>query len=94
MLRELVFVGGCVTGLLITDEAAGDPRGTLDGRESLVAEVGAERAEVRAYIVSEVRRLLETAAFLDALPGYLLPDAASQLRIGSVLRRLGDLSDT
>lgn len=30
MLGELVFVGGCVTGLLITDEAAADPRGTLD----------------------------------------------------------------
>ena len=29
MLGELVFVGGCVTGLLITDEAAADPRGTL-----------------------------------------------------------------
>jgi len=30
LLGELVFVGGCVTGLLITDEAAGDPRSTLD----------------------------------------------------------------
>jgi hypothetical protein len=30
LLRELVFVGGCVTGLLITDEGAADPRATLD----------------------------------------------------------------
>src|SRR3990172_2858105 len=30
LLGELVFVGGSVTGLLITDEAAGDPRTTLD----------------------------------------------------------------
>jgi hypothetical protein len=30
LLSELVFVGGCVTGLLITDEAAGEPRGTID----------------------------------------------------------------
>ena len=30
LLSELVFVGGVVTGLLITDEAAGDPRATLD----------------------------------------------------------------
>jgi hypothetical protein len=29
-LGELVFVGGSVTGLLITDEAAGDPRPTVD----------------------------------------------------------------
>jgi len=30
LLGELVFVGGSVTGLLITDEAAGDPRPTVD----------------------------------------------------------------
>src|SRR5437879_1638873 len=30
LLDELVFVGGAVTGLLITDEAAGEPRTTLD----------------------------------------------------------------
>jgi predicted nucleotidyltransferase len=30
LLGELVFVGGCVTGLLITDEGAPDPRATLD----------------------------------------------------------------
>jgi hypothetical protein len=30
LLGELVFVGGSVTGLLITDEAAAGPRTTLD----------------------------------------------------------------
>src|SRR6266705_6277956 len=30
MLGELVFVGGCATALLITDEAAGDVRPTFD----------------------------------------------------------------
>jgi hypothetical protein len=30
MLDELVFVGGIVTGLLITDAAASEPRATLD----------------------------------------------------------------
>src|SRR6267143_528793 len=30
LLDELVFVGGCTTGLLITDEAAGDVRSTFD----------------------------------------------------------------
>src|SRR5258706_11034328 len=30
LLGELVFVGGSVTGLLITDEAAGNPRTTFD----------------------------------------------------------------
>lgn len=30
MLSDLVFVGGCVTNLLVTDPAVGDPRPTLD----------------------------------------------------------------
>ena len=30
LLGDLVFVGGAVTGLLITDPAAGDPRATID----------------------------------------------------------------
>jgi predicted nucleotidyltransferase len=203
LLGELVFVGGCVTGLLITDEAAGDPRVTLDvdaiaditsyaeyaalgdrlrtlgfredvsensplcrwvyrqtildvmplderilgfsnrwyaaalespiakrlltdleirivtaplfvatkleafkgrgngdyleshdledlvavvdGRESLVAEVRAEREELRAYIQNEIGGLLANGRFVDALPGYLFPDAASQARIALVL---------
>jgi hypothetical protein len=32
--------------------------------------------------------LLANAAFIDALTGFLLPDAASQSRIGIVLDRL------
>lgn len=30
LLDELVFVGGAVTGLLVTDSAAGEPRVTVD----------------------------------------------------------------
>lgn len=30
---------------------------------------------------------------MDALPGLLLPDAISQLRIGGLLRRLQELAD-
>ena len=30
MLEDLVFVGGAVTSLLVTDEGAGRPRTTLD----------------------------------------------------------------
>jgi hypothetical protein len=37
LLRELVFVGGSVTGLLITDEAAASPRPTYDVDE--IAEI-------------------------------------------------------
>ena len=59
VLDDLVFVGGCTTGLFITDPAA---------------------ADVRTSIAAEVGALLDHRDFLDALSGFLPPDAASQRR--------------
>lgn len=47
LLPELVFVGACVTGLLITDEAAGEPRGTID--VDAIAEI-TSYAQYAAYV--------------------------------------------
>jgi hypothetical protein len=43
---------------------------------------------VRAYIATEIKNLLATPAFVDAIPGYLLPDPASQARLSILLERL------
>ncbi len=64
----------------------------VDGREALLTEVQRAAKELRAYIETEISRLLAASGFLDALPGYLLPDAASQSRIGIVLKRLEGLA--
>lgn len=40
------------------------------------------------------RDLLATRAFMDALPGFLLPDAASQGRQALLLNRLQALADS
>ncbi len=210
VLRELVFVGGCVTGLLITDEASGEPRGTIDvdaiaeitsyaqyaefgdrlrslgfnedisegapvcrwiqgrtildvmpldekilgfsnrwykaameasvkkrlrddleirmvtapyfvatkieafkgrgggdflashdledvvsvidGRETLSTEVRDAGVDLSEYVRREAAKLLANRSFMDALPGFLLPDAASQSRMSIVLGRLRDLA--
>jgi hypothetical protein len=47
---------------------------------------------VRAYIAGEFRAFLETPAFLDALPGYLLPDPASQERLPILKSRITQIS--
>jgi hypothetical protein len=60
----------------------------VDGRAELVKEIRELSEDVRTYIVSEIAELLATPAFLDALPGYLLPDAASQARVSILLERL------
>ncbi len=64
----------------------------VDGRPALAAEMQAGAVELRAYVRAEINGLLGTPGFLDALPGYLLPDAASQSRISIVLRRLDELA--
>ena len=60
----------------------------VDGRAELVEEIHAGADDVRAFVVAETRKLLATREFLDALPGYLLPDEASQARVSILLDRL------
>jgi hypothetical protein len=49
-------------------------------------------AVLNEYVRREIAKLLASPGFIDALPGFLLPDAASQSRIGIVLARLHDLA--
>ncbi len=60
----------------------------VDGRSVLIDEIEQAPSDVRSYISSEVRKLLQINAFMDALPGYLLPDAASQGRLVNLIARL------
>ena len=63
-----------------------------DGRASLLDEIEAASLELRIFVGEAVRELLAESSFLDALPGYLLPDEANQARIGQLTRRLYSLS--
>jgi predicted nucleotidyltransferase len=64
----------------------------IDGRSTIVEEVKTETPLLREYLSTEITGLLAAPAFIDALPGYLLPDTASQARVGTVLRRLKALA--
>jgi hypothetical protein len=64
----------------------------VDGRPELTEELRSASDDVRSYIAEAVRQMLETADFIDALPGYLLPDDASQSRITIVVERLTEIS--
>jgi hypothetical protein len=57
----------------------------VDGREELVDEVLAADTEVRAYIASELRQLMEHPRFPDGLAAALRPDAESQARSQTVI---------
>lgn len=64
----------------------------VDGRPEIVEEVQAATPELQAYLRAEIDALLSARVFLDALPGYLLPDAISQRRIGRIRERLSVLA--
>jgi hypothetical protein len=64
----------------------------IDGRAEITKEVSAVEPGLRQYLRSEFQSLLETRNFLDALPGHLLPDAASQQRAGLVIERIRQLA--
>lgn len=62
-----------------------------DGRPELVDEVHLAPAGLQKYLSDEFRDLLSNRDFLESLPGHLLPDAASQQRLGLVLGRMKHL---
>jgi hypothetical protein len=64
----------------------------VDGRPELANELRSAPDDVRLFIAREIIQMLNTASFIDALPGYLLPDSASQSRMSIVLERLTEIS--
>lgn len=65
----------------------------IDGRPSLFDEVLNAPKELRVYIAAEIHKLLGRQEFIDALPGYLLPDPASQARLGNLLKTLRNIAN-
>jgi hypothetical protein len=64
----------------------------IDGRNSIVEEVQQADIELREFIGATMIHFLNEPRFTDALPGYLLPDPASQRRVPIVVERVRDLT--
>ncbi len=65
----------------------------VDGRKELIDEINGAESAVRSYVAAQVRTLLRNLAFLDALPGFLLPDAGSQGRHDLLMSRLRAIAE-
>lgn len=70
----------------------GDMIAVIDGRETLLAECQESAADLRAYLSTHFSQLLKNNAFLQALPGHLPPDSASQQRLPYILQVLNKIS--
>ena len=64
----------------------------IDGRPTITEEIQAADASVRTFISRTIASLLADRRFLDALPGYLLPDTANQRRLGQLKSTLETIS--
>jgi predicted nucleotidyltransferase len=60
----------------------------IDGRAEIIKEVSAAEQELRRYLYKQFQSLLANRDFLEALPGHLLPDHASQRRASIVIERI------
>lgn len=64
----------------------------VDGRSELIREVANCSADLRLYLSEQFASMLKNPDFTDSIPGHLLPDAASQGRIGLILTRLRSIA--
>ena len=60
----------------------------IDGREIIVEEVASAESALSAYVSHAVAELVVDQDFMEALPGHLPPDAASQGRLPGLRRKL------
>jgi len=60
----------------------------VDGRAELTDEIHAAPPDLREYLSREFGALLSNRDFIEALPGHLLPDIASQQRLNIVIKRI------
>ncbi len=65
-----------------------DLMAVVDGRASLLEECRLSPPELRNDLAEQFNNLLNTAAFIDALPAFLPPDQASQQRLPDLLKTL------
>lgn len=71
----------------------GDIISVIDGRDSLLGECLSSQRHLREYLALQFEMLLKTPTFLDALPGHLPPDPASQDRLPLLINTIQRLSE-
>jgi hypothetical protein len=64
----------------------------IDGRPTLIAEIGAAPEELREFLAHETSGLVGRADFVEAMPAHLNGDAASQSRLPLVMSRLREIA--
>lgn len=65
----------------------------LDGRPGVVEKVKQTSGELQHHLIDRFQALLANYNFMDALPGHLPPDTASQERVPIVIDRMKAIAE-
>jgi hypothetical protein len=60
----------------------------INGRGEIIKDIKNSEPDLKAFIIKSLKGFLENEFFLEALPGHLLPDKASQGRRSIILERI------
>jgi len=63
-----------------------------DGRPEIIDEIRHSSRELRSFLSRTFRDFLQHEDFIEAVPGFLPPDAASQQRISIVMERIESIA--
>lgn len=79
-------------GDFLSSHDLGDIIAVIDGRDNLADECKLQTPELREYLQLQFAQLIENRALMQALPGHLSPDSASQSRLPMLEAKLHELS--
>jgi hypothetical protein len=65
----------------------------INGRVEILEDIKSSESDLKNYIIKSLQGFLEDELFLEALPGHLLPDQASQARRSIILERIKQIAD-
>lgn len=65
----------------------------LDGRPEIISEIRNASDDLKDFLSQTFSILLGNNEFLDAIPGHLPPDRASQARLPLLINRLGQIAE-
>jgi len=65
----------------------------INGRVEILEDIKNSEANLKDFIIKSLKGFLENEIFLEALPGHLLPDQASQARRSIILERIKKIVD-
>ena len=93
LLTKLEAFDGRGAGDYILSHDLEDIIAVLDGRPEIVDEIEGSNPEVKSGLSNRFKDLLKQRGFVEAVPGHMPADAASQVRVSVVFSTLNKIID-